>query len=274
MTSQHTLNLQSVLLILLPDQSFLREFPAPANHFYLTSLTKNWDGSGLPSPKALMSSQVLLTSRISLRLVRSRLLLVQLNSNFIDAVSRRRLEDGLQILHTKGRTGKILLMKPMRKARHADSPHRSSLSCWVVFGNGILRGGHWSRRTRNSAQTGIRYSMTQFLKSARQQSSHTCAKENSWRSAAFPLVIYVYAQGSQCLCGSCARTKYNAVGRSAVSTGNSVVEFVQHVRTLRRSVRIVVIAGTFWSLSLSGRSTHTADAWTSLRSESYCAPRR
>ena len=121
MTSQHTLNLQSVLLILLPDQSFLREFPAPANHFYLTSLTMNWDGSGLLSPKALMSSQVLLTSRISLRLVRSRLLLVQLNSNFIDAVSRGRLEDGLQILHAKGRTGKILLMKPMRKARHADT---------------------------------------------------------------------------------------------------------------------------------------------------------
>ena len=209
----------------------------------------------------LQAHQALLPSNAPSRLNPSKLPLIQLKEQeFRDSVlCRRSRHAGIKVLHATNRNATKLLMTPMRDAAIAGP---------------ILREAH--RRVG-------RYLATEFLADMigveeypiphvqghhtsgyrlfhEQQTSIVALMRGGEAMAlgvndAFPLAMFVHASRPDDIMLHHLQGQFTVVlVDSVVNSGKTVVQFVQHVRNLHATIRIVVVAGVAQAQSVSGGS--------------------
>ncbi|KAF8848881.1 hypothetical protein BDZ45DRAFT_605209 [Acephala macrosclerotiorum] len=210
---------------------------------------------------ALRACQVVLPSDVSPRLDTKMLPLIQLTSHeFVNSVLEHRRQNArIQVLHATNRNAAKLLMTPMRDARNAGP---------------VLREAH--RRVGW-------YLATEFLASAisieeypiphvqgHQTSGYRLSNERETSivalmrggeamalgvNDAFPLAMFVHASRPDDVKLHHLQGQRTVVlVDSVVNSGKTVAQFVEHVRNLHATIRIMVIAGVVQAQSISGGS--------------------
>lgn len=209
----------------------------------------------------LRARQAVLPSNASPRLDTTRLPLIHLTKHeFVDSVlCRRSRHANLQVLHATDRNAAKLLMTPMRDATVAGP---------------VLREAHrrvgWYLATEFLADMiGVEeypiphvqgHHTSGYRLFHEQQTSIVALMRGGEAMAlgvndAFPLAMFVHASRPDDIMPHHLERQLNLVlVDSVVNSGKTVVQFVQHVRNLHATIRIVVVAGVAQAHSVSGGS--------------------
>jgi len=220
------------------------------------ALTNAIDNDGL------RARQAVLPSNASPRLDTIKLPLIQLTEHeFVDSVlCRRSRHAGIQVLHATDRNVTKLLMTPTRDAKVAGP---------------ILREAHrrvgWYLATEFLVDViGIEEYLTAHVLGHQtsgyrllheQQTSIVALMRGGEAMAlgvndAFPLAMFVHASRPDDIMLHHLQGQFTVVlVDSVVNSGKTVVQFVQHVRNLHATIRIVIIAGVVQAQSVS-RGSH------------------
>jgi uracil phosphoribosyltransferase len=206
----------------------------------------------------LRARQAVLPSNASPRLDTTRLPLIQLTEHaFVDSVlCRRSKHASIQVVHATDRSAAKLLMTPMRDARIAGQVLREAhpRAGWYLATEfladviGIeeysiphVQGHHTSGyRLLHEKQTSIVALMRggEFMALGVNE--------------AFPLAMFVHASCSDDIKPHHLQGQRTIVlVDSVVNSGKTVVQFVQHVRNLHATIRIVVVGGVAQAQSIS-----------------------
>jgi uracil phosphoribosyltransferase len=207
----------------------------------------------------LQARQALLPSNASPRLDTTRLPLIQLTEHeFVDSVLCRRSQHaGIQVLHATDRNAAKLLMTPMRDAKVAGP---------------VLREAHrrvgWYLATEFLADIiGIEkypiphvqgYDTSGYRLSHEQHTTIVALMRGGEPMAlgvndAFPLARFFHASHSNDIKLHHLQGQRTIVlVDSVVNSGKTVLEFVQRIRNLDATIRIVVIAGVAQAQFVSG----------------------
>ena len=218
----------------------------------------------------LRAHQVLLPSHASPRLDTNKLPLIQINhEEFIHSILRRR-QITFRIVHATNRNAAKLLMAPTRDAGVAGPALRTAHEnvgwylatefvtdiiglekCAIPHVQGHKTDGH---RLRYERQTVI----VALMRGGESMAFGV--------NRAFPLAMFVHASEPSDLKIYHLQKQHSVLlVDSVVNSGKSVVEFVQHIRSLDATIRIVVIAGTVQAKSLSeGRFRQALERDTNL----------
>jgi uracil phosphoribosyltransferase/soluble P-type ATPase len=206
----------------------------------------------------LRARQVLLPSNASPRLDTAKLPLVQLlDHEFLDSVFCRHNRHAVpQVLHATHRNAAKLLMSPTRDARVAGP---------------ILREAHrrvgWYLATDFLTELiGVEEYPILHVQGHQTSAHRLCHEEQTSIVAlmrggeamalgvndAFPLAMFVHArQPDDIKRHHLQRQRTVLLVDSVVNSGRTVVEFVQHIRRLHTTIRIVVVAGVIQANSVS-----------------------
>ena len=209
----------------------------------------------------LRARQAVLPSNASPRLNTIKLPLIQLTEHeFVDSVlCRRSRHAGIQVLHATDRNSTKLLMTPTRDANVAGPALREA-----------HRRVGWYLATEFLADViGVEeYPITHVQ--GHDTSGHRLLHEQQTSivalmrggeamalgvNDAFPLAMFVHASRPADIMLHHLQGKLTVVlVDSVVNSGKTVVQFVQHVRNLHATIRIVIIAGVVQAQSVSGGS--------------------
>ncbi len=211
--------------------------------------------------EGLRARQALLPRNASPRLDTTKLPLIQLTEHeFVDSVlCRRSRHTGLQVLHATDRNAAKLLMTPTRDAAAAGP---------------ILREAHrrvgWYLATEFLADViGLEeypiphvqgHHTSGYRLFHERQTSIVALMRGGEAMAlgvndAFPLAMFVHASHPDDIMLHHLRGQLTVVlVDSVVNSGKTVVQYVQHVRNLHATIRIVVVAGVAQAQSISGGS--------------------
>lgn len=206
----------------------------------------------------LQARQAVLPSTASPRVDTTKLPLIQLGDHeFIDSVLCRRSRNGIQVHHATDRNVAKLLMTPTRDAKNAGP---------------VLREAHrrvgWYLATEFLADViGIEeYPIAHvqghhtggYRLSCEQQTSIVALMRGGEAMAfgvneAFPLAMFVHASRPGDIMLHHLQGQLTVVlVDSVVNSGKTVVQFVQHIRNLHTTIRIVVVAGVVQAQCVSG----------------------
>jgi len=209
----------------------------------------------------LRARQALLPSNASPRLDTTKLPLIQLTEHeFINSVlCRRSRHVGIQVVHATDRNVAKLLMTPMRDA---------------TFAGPVLREVHrrvgWYLATEFLADViGVEEYLVPHVQGHHTSGYRLLHEQKTTIVAlmrggepmafgvndAFPLAMFVHASGPDDIMFHHLQGQLNVVlVDSVVNSGKTVVQFVQHVRNLHATIRIVVLAGVVQAQFVSGSS--------------------
>ncbi|CAM6002791.1 unnamed protein product [Sphagnum balticum] len=207
----------------------------------------------------LRAGQVLLPSNVSPRLDNTKLPLIQLTDpEFIDSLIRRRSRHPLQVLHATDRNAAKLLMTPMRDATVAGP---------------VLREAHrrvgWYLATEFLAEMigleqypipHVQGHQTSGYRLSHERKTTIVALMRGGESMAlgvneaFPCAMFVHAKHPEDIEPHHLQRTVVLVD-SVVNSGKTVVNFVQHIRNLHATIRIVVVAGVVQAQSVAEGST-------------------
>ncbi|KAH6664455.1 uracil phosphoribosyltransferase-domain-containing protein [Halenospora varia] len=205
----------------------------------------------------LQARQALLPSNASPRLDTTKLPLIQLTDpRFIDSIIRRRSRQPLQVLHATDRNAAKLLMTPMRDATVAGP---------------VLREAHrrvgWYLATEFLAEMiGVEECPIPHVQGHQISGYRLCHEKTTSIVAlmrggeamafgvneAFPCAMFVHAKRPEDIEPShLLQQRTIVLVDSVVNSGKTVVNFVQHIRSLHATIRIVVVAGVVQAQSVS-----------------------
>lgn len=206
--------------------------------------------------EGLLARQALLPRNASPRLNTSKLPLIQLTDpKFIDSI-RRRSRHTLQVLHATDKKAAKLLMTPMRDGAVAGL---------------VLREAHrrvgWYLATEFLAEIiGVEEYLIPHVQGHQTSGYRLCHEKNTLIVAlmrggepmafgvndAFPLAMFVHAKRPEDIESYHLLDQHTVVlVDSVVNSGKTVVEFVQRVRSIHATIRIVVVAGVVQAQSVS-----------------------
>jgi uracil phosphoribosyltransferase/phosphoserine phosphatase/adenylate kinase len=205
----------------------------------------------------LLARQTLLPSNASPRLDTTRLPLLQLTDpQFIDSIIRRRSRHPLQVLHATDRKAAKLLMTPMRDATVAGPVLREAHRCVG-----------WYLATEFLAEMiGVEEYPIPHVQGHQTNGYRLCHEKETLIVAlmrggeamafgvneAFPRAMFVHANRPEDIKPHHLLRQRNVVlVDSVVNSGKTVVNFVQHVRSLHATIRVVVVAGVAQAQSVS-----------------------
>lgn len=222
------------------------------------SKTMNVDLSNAIRDGALRASQVLLPRHVSPRLDLSQLPSVEMSSpKFLTSIlNRRRQQAEIQVLHATNRASAKLLMTPMRDSRNAGPGLREA----------HRRVGWYLATEILAGAVGIEEYPIPHVQGHQTGGYRLCSEPKTTIVAlmrggeamalgvndAFPLAMFVHSsrpndiklhhlQGQRTL----------VLVDSVINSGKTVVEFVQHVRSLCATIHIVVVAGVVQAESIA-----------------------
>jgi len=205
----------------------------------------------------LLARQVLLPSNASPRLDTAKLPKIQLTDpEHVDSIIRRRSRHRLQVLHATDRNAVKLLMTPMRDATVAGP---------------VLREAHrrvgWYLATEFLAEMiGVEEYPIPHVQGHQTSGYRLCHEKTTSIVAlmrggepmalgvndAFPCAMFVHAKRPEDIePHHLLRLRTIVLVDSVVNSGKTVVDFVQHVRSLDATIRIVVVAGVVQAQSVS-----------------------
>lgn len=205
----------------------------------------------------LRAHQVLLPPHVSPRLDTHKLPLIQINhEEFIQSILRRRQPSTFRIIDATNRSAAKVLMTPTRDAGVAGPALRTAHGNvgWYLatefvtdiigleeYGIPHVQGhqtnGH---RLRHEQQTAI----IALMRGGEPMALGV--------SSAFPLAMFVHATEPSDIKTHHLQKRHNVLlVDSVVNSGKSVVEFIQYIRSLDATIRIIVVAGTVQAKSLS-----------------------
>ncbi|KAF8345319.1 uracil phosphoribosyltransferase-domain-containing protein [Amanita rubescens] len=207
--------------------------------------------------EGLRASQVLLPPHASPRLDTTKLPQVRFtDKEFMESILRCRKPASLRIVHATDRSAAKLLMTPMRDAmvsgpalRKAHGEVGSYLA--TEFLTGMIGLEEYAiPHVQGHATSGFRLHQEQqtTIVALMRGGEPMALGVNS----VFPLAMFVHAtQPSDIKPHHLHKQRNVLLVDSVVNSGKSVAEFVQHIRSLDTTVRIIVIAGVVQAQSLS-----------------------
>lgn len=201
--------------------------------------------------------QALLPPHVSPRLDTNKLPLIQINQKeFIQLILRRRRPATCRIVDATNRSAVKILMTPMRNAEVAGPSLRAAH--WnvgwylatefvsdivgleeyaILHVQGHQTNGH---RLRHEGQTAI----IALMRGGEPMAFGV--------NGAFPLAMYVHATKTSDIKIHHLKKRHTVLlVDSVINSGKSVAEFIQHIRSLDATIRIIVVAGTVQANSLS-----------------------
>ena len=205
----------------------------------------------------LRASQMLLPPHASPRLDTTKLPQVRFtDKEFMESILRRCKPASLRVVHATNRSAAKLLMTPMRDAmvagpalRKAHGEVGSYLA--IEFLTGIIG-------LEEYAIPHVQGHLTNGFRLRHEQQTTIVALMRGGESMAlginsvFRLAMFVHAtQPSDIKPHHLYKQRHVLLVDSVVNSGKSVAEFIQHVRSLDTTVRIIVIAGVVQAQSLS-----------------------
>lgn len=204
----------------------------------------------------LRARQVLLPAHASPRLDTNKLPLIQINQEkYIKSILRRR-QTTFRILDATNRSAAKLLMTPTRDAQVAGPALRTAHGHvgWYLateFVTDIIGLEEYTIPHVQGHQTNghrLRYEQqTAIIALMRGGESMAFGV-----SRAFPLAMFVHATEPSNVKIHHLQKRHNVLlVDSVVNSGKSVVEFIQHIRSLDPTIRIVIVAGTVQANSLT-----------------------
>ena len=205
----------------------------------------------------LRASQVLLPPNASPRLDATTLPLVQItDKGFVESILRRRKPANLRIVHATDRSAAKLLMTPMRDAKvagHALRKAHGEVGSYLAieFLTGMIGLEEYTiPHVQGHSTSGfrLRHEQQTTIVALMRGGEPMALGVNS----VFQLAMFVHAtQPSDIKPHHLHRQRNVLLVDSVVNSGKSVAEFIQHVRSLDNTVRIIVIAGVVQAQSLS-----------------------
>ncbi|KAH0544338.1 hypothetical protein FGG08_001479 [Glutinoglossum americanum] len=211
----------------------------------------------------LRARQAVLPSNASPRLDTTKLPLIQLTDHeFVDSVLCRRIQHpciqaSIQVLHATDRNAAKLLMTPTRDAKVAgpvlrEAHHRVGWYLATEFLADVIgieeypiahvQGHHTSGYRLLHEQ---RTSIVALMRGGEAMALGV--------NEAIPLAMFVHASRPGDIMLHHLQGQHTVVlVDSVVNSGKTVVQFVQHIRNLHATIRIVVIAGVVQAQSVSG----------------------
>jgi uracil phosphoribosyltransferase/adenylate kinase len=216
----------------------------------------------------LRARQALLPSSASPRLNTTKLPLVELTErDFVDSIFYRRNQHAsIQVLHATDRNAAKLLMTPMRDAEVAGPTLREA----------HRRVGYYLAIEFLADQIGIEeypivhvqgHSTDGYRLLHEQRTSIVALMRGGEAMAlgvndAFPRAMFIHASSPDNIKPHHLKGQHTVVlVDSVVNSGKTVVQFVQHVRNLHSTIRIVVVAGVVQAQSVSRGSITQALAY-------------
>lgn len=209
----------------------------------------------------LRASQVLLPSHVSPRLDTKMLPLVQLTSHefFNSVLQLHRQHAGIQVLHATDRKAAKLLMTPMRNATNAgpvlrEAHRRVGWYLATEFLGDVINIEEYPIPHVQGHQT------SGYRLFKEQKTSIVALMRGGEAMAlgvndALPLAMFVHAsRPDDIMLHHLQGQSTVLLVDSVVSSGKTVVQFVQRIRNLHFTIRIVVIAGVVQAQSISGGS--------------------
>ena len=205
----------------------------------------------------LRASQALLPPHASPRLNTGKLPQVRLtDQEFVESILRRRKPTTLRIVHATDRSAAKLLMTPMRDAmvagpalRKAHGEVGSYLA--IEFLTGMIGLEEYTIPHVQGYPTSgfrLRHEQQTTIVALMRGGEPMALGVNS----VFPLAMFVHAtKPSDIRPHHLHRQRNVLLVDSVVNSGKSAAEFIQHVRSLNTTVRIVVVAGVVQAQSLS-----------------------
>ena len=214
--------------------------------------------SAIDNDRLRRARQVLLPPQTSPRLDTEKLPLIQVDhEEFIQSILRRR-HTTFRVVHATNRSAAKLLMTPTRDAKVAGP---------------ALRRAHgnvgWYLATELVTRTdmiGLEEYVIPHVQ-GHQVSGHRLCHEKQTAiialmrggepmafgvNSAFPLAMLLHATKPSDVKSHHLHKRHNVLlVDSVINSGKSVVEFIQHIRSLDATIRIVVVAGTVQAKSLS-----------------------
>ena len=228
-----------------------------------TALLNAIDNNGL------RARQALLPSNASPRLDTAKLPLVQLTDpEFVDSIIRRRSRRPLQLFHATDKKAAKLLMTPTRDATIAGP---------------VLREAHrrigWYLATKFLPEIlGVEEYSIPHVQDHQTSGYRLCGEKKTSIVAlmrggeamalgvndAFPLAMFIHANCSEDIKPHhLLRQRTIVLVDSVINSGKTVVNFVQHIRSLHATIRIVVVTGVAQAQSVSEGSLAQTLAWQS-----------
>lgn len=206
----------------------------------------------------LRARQALLPSTASPRLDTIRLPLIQLTEPvFLNSIfCRRRQQAGLQVLHATEKNAAKLLMTPMRDAKLAgpalrEAHHRVGWYLATEFLADMIGIEEYPiAHVQGHSTSGHRLLHEQQISIvALMRGGEAMALGVN---EALPLAMFVHASRPEDITPHHLRKQLTVVlVDSVVNSGKTVVQFLQHIRNLHATIRIVIIAGVVQAQSLS-----------------------
>ena len=202
--------------------------------------------------------QVLLPPHTSPRLDTDKLPLIQINhEEFIQSILRRR-QTIFRIADATNQSAAKLLMTPMRDAGVAGPALRAAhsnvgwyLATELVTRTDMIGLEEYSILHVQGHQTNghrLRYEKQTAIIALMRGGEPMAFGINS----AFPLAMLVHATKPSEIKTHHLQKRHNVLlVDSVVNSGKSVVEFIEHIRSLDATIRIIVVAGTVQAKSLS-----------------------
>ncbi|EPE34264.1 PRTase-like protein [Glarea lozoyensis ATCC 20868] len=225
------------------------------------SKTMDLDLFNLIHDGGLRACQVVLPSCTSPRLDTKMLPLIQLTSGeFFNSILHCRRQDAdIQVLHATHRNAAKLLMTPMRDATNAGPQLREAhrRAGWYLatefLANVVDIEEYPIPHVQGNQTSGYRLcNEQQTLIVALMRGGEPMALGVS---DAFPLAVFIHANHPDDIMLHHLQGQCNVVlVDSVVNSGKTVIQFVQHVRNLHATIRIVVVAGIIQAQSVSGGS--------------------
>ena len=220
----------------------------------------------------LRAHQVLLPKDATPRLNTTNLPLIQLtNASFVAAlIGQRKPNSGLSLFHATKRVSANLLMTPMRDATVAGPRLREAH--WYAG---------WYLATELLSEVigveeypipHVQGHMTSGCRLLHERQTMIVALMRGGEAmafgvnAAFPLATFLHARCPEDVTDDLLTGKVTVVlVDSVINSGKTVVQFVQHIRSLHATIRIVVVAGVIQTQCMSeGLETISQDGQLSL----------
>ena len=202
--------------------------------------------------------QTLLPSTTSPRLDTIRLPLVQLTApNFLNSVLvRRRQHAGPQVLHATEKNAAKLLMTPMRDAKLAgpvlrEAHHRVGWYLATEFLADMIGIEEYPIahvHGRHTSGYQLLHEQRTLIVALMRGGEAMALGVNE----ALPLAMFVHASHPEDIMPHHLQEQLTLVVDSVVNSGKTVVQFLQHVRKLHATIRIVIMAGVVQAQCLSG----------------------
>lgn len=211
--------------------------------------------------EGLRACQTLLPSTVSPRLDTTRLPLVDITERpFLQPILYRRIRDSHpRVLHATDKKAAKLLMTPMRDATVAgpalrEAHHRVGRYLATEFLAEVIGVEEYPiPHVQGHHVSGYRLFQEQ-------QTSIVALMRGGEAMAlgvndAFPLAMFIHASGPEDVVLHHLQGKHTIVlVDSVVNSGKTVVQFLEHVRNLHATIRVVVVAGVVQARCVSGGS--------------------